>query len=67
MSVPLPPLNFSTPSYAAEGGGVRDIGVMSVGDYYGTGSRVRQASGWGWQEIAVIGVVALVAYRLYKR
>ena len=67
MAVPLPPMNFtaSTPSYASDAGSVGEIGAFRVGDYYAKGAEV--SGGWGWQELAVVGAVVLIGYRLYKR
>lgn len=48
-------------------GDVGRMGTMSVGDYYGRGSRVRQSEGWGWKEIAVIGAVALLGFVIWRK
>ncbi|NIC03975.1 hypothetical protein [Billgrantia bachuensis] len=67
---PIPPFNFSPtagPSQAADYGGTRDVGTMTVGDYYGTGSRVRKVEGWAWGELAVIGAVALGALAIWRK
>lgn len=58
------PMSFSGsgghagPSNAGSYGDTGGMG-QTIGDYYGSGSRVRQSSGWGWKEIAVVGVVAV--------
>ena len=51
------------PSSASASGGADGWG-QSIGDYYGSGSRVRQSSGWGWKELAVVGVVAIVGLKV---
>lgn len=72
MSAP-PPIpsvtgGASGPSTAADTGNARDVGTMTVGDYYATGSRVRQSQdGWGWQELAALGVVGIVGLVLWRK
>ncbi|MDI5984899.1 hypothetical protein QLQ85_08855 [Halomonas sp. M4R5S39] len=44
-------------------GDMRDMGTLTVGDYYARGSRVRQGS--GWQEYSVVGVVILAGLGLW--
>lgn len=55
------------PSSAADTGHAGDAGTMTVGDYYASGSRVRQSSGWGWAELAVIGGVALLGLLVWRK
>lgn len=54
----------------ATSGGSGDTGNLglSIGDYYGGGARVRQASsGLGWQEMAAIGVAAVVVMMVWSK
>lgn len=55
------------PSNAVDAGNTGNIGGMTVGDYYASGSRVRQSSGWGWAELAVIGGVALLGLLVWRK
>jgi hypothetical protein len=40
---------------------------MTVGDYYESGARVRKNNGWNWQELAILGAVALVGVAVWKK
>jgi hypothetical protein len=46
---------------------MRDVGTLTVGDYYARGSRVRRDEGAGWAELAIIGAVTLGGLWLWKR
>ncbi|MFB9867917.1 hypothetical protein [Vreelandella sulfidaeris] len=65
----LPPITggHAGPSSAADTGHTGDVGGMTVGDYYGSGSRVRKQEGWNWQELAILGAVALVGVAVWKK
>lgn len=70
MAIPPPPSitgGAAGPSGARENGGTGNIGGQTVGDYYAAGSRRTTDEGWGWQELAVMGVVALVGVYLWQR
>ena len=47
-------------------GDVRDMGMMTVGDFFASGSRVRQSEGLTWLPIALIGGFALVGIKLWR-
>lgn len=47
-------------------GDMRDMGRMVVGDFFASGSRVRQSEGIGWLPIALIGGFALVGIKLWR-
>lgn len=67
---PLPPFQLSAPtgpSQAADYGGTRDVGTLTVGDYYARGSRVRRSEGVGWLEMAIVGAVGLGGLYLWTR
>lgn len=70
MAMPMPPLSVTGgaagPSSAGEYGDAQGFG-QTVGDYYGDGSRVRKDNGIDWKMLAVIGVVALVALKVWKQ
>lgn len=71
-TAPLPPLPPITggpagPSSAADTGNAGDLGGMTVGDYYESGARVRKNNGWNWQELAILGAVALVGVAVWKK
>ncbi len=55
------------PSSAADTGHTGDLGGMTVGDYYASGSRVRKSQGWAWKEVGVLGVVALVGWVVWRK
>lgn len=48
-------------------GDMRDMGEMTVGDYFARGSRVRKSEGIGWLEIAMVGGIGLVALQIWKK
>jgi len=68
----MPPLDLKLaqsagPSSAADTGGTRDVGAMTVGYYYASGSRVRGNTGWAWPELAVMGVALAVGVYLWRK
>ncbi len=65
----LPPITggHAGPSSAGDYGSTGGIGTMTVGDYYASGSRVRQSQGWAWGELAVLGAVALVGLVVWRK
>ena len=66
----IPPISISAPvgpSQASDYGSAGDVGAMTVGDYYATGSRVRQGSGWQESAVWAAAAVAAVGIWLWKR
>lgn len=66
---PIPAINggHAGPSSAADTGNAGDLGGMTVGDYYESGARVRKNNGLQWQEMAIVGAMALLGLVVWKK
>lgn len=65
----IPQMNVASsagPSGSTADGAMRDMGFMSVGDFYASGSRVRKTEGIDWKILAIVGAVAVVGLKVWK-
>ena len=69
MAVPMSLSGSGGSAGPSSAGSYGDTGGMglTVGDFYASGSRVRKSEGLDWKMLAIIGAVAVVGIKVWKR